>query len=273
MPGYFGTVGIGLHLGRDFRNTDDLEADRVVIINETIARTFFAGRDPIGLDLGFNLHGERPTTARIVGVVKDARIGSLADEPGFQIYTSFAQTPILRMALMVRTRMSRSAAVDALQTAVWANDADIPLGNVAEMDEIFEASIRGERVLGGLVALFAVMAFLLAAMGLYGALSYYVVRRTQEIGVRIALGATAHRVMTLVLIKGLGLVVTGLVVGVVCSLAATRFLRQQLFEVGPNDPATFAGVIVCFLSVGAIACMLPAARAARVDPLVTLNAD
>ncbi len=273
MPGYFGAMGIPFRSGRDFRNTDDLDSGLMVIVNEAIARAFFSDRDPIGRELSFNLYGEMATTATIVGVVENVRISSLTAEPGFQIYLPYAQKPTLRMSLIVRTRMPRADLVDALQAAVWANDPDIPLGGLAGLEEIIEASLWGERVLGGMVAIFAATALLLAAMGLYGVLAHYVVRRTREIGVRIALGAAAHRVVALVLVKGVGLVGMGLVIGVLCSLAATRLLRQQLFEVGPGDPATLAGVVVCFITVGTLACLLPAVRAARVDPLLALSAD
>jgi predicted lysophospholipase L1 biosynthesis ABC-type transport system permease subunit len=214
-----------------------------------------------------------PTILQIVGVVGDIRMNSMARAPGFQMYFPYKQMPSPAMSLAIRTGGDPMLVVGAVRSALRARDADIPLANLATMEEIVSSSVSAARTLNVTLTFFAAVAVLLAVIGLYGVLAYHVARRIREIGIRVALGATSGNVLQLVLRRGLVLVFGGLGLGVISAAGATRLLEQQLFGVSPTDAATFVGVSVCFVIVGTLACVVPALRAARVDPLVALQAE
>jgi putative ABC transport system permease protein len=278
MPGYFATMGIPLLSGRDIEKTDDQTAARRLVINEAMARGLFPDQDPIGREVGVNVfrtssQAFEPTILQIVGVVGDIRMNSMARAPGFQMYFPYKQMPSPAMSLAIRTGGDPMLVVGAVRSALRARDADIPLANLATMEEIVSSSVSAARTLNVTLTFFAAVAVLLAVIGLYGVLAYHVARRIREIGIRVALGATSGNVLQLVLRRGLVLVFGGLGLGVISAAGATRLLEQQLFGVSPTDAATFVGVSVCFVIVGTLACVVPALRAARVDPLVALQAE
>lgn len=177
------------------------------------------------------------------------------------------------MNLVVRTSADPASLVAPIRAAVLELDSQVPLSNVATMSDILSESLGRNRVVGMTIALFGAVALFLAMIGLYGVLAYFVTSRTQEIGVRVAFGASGGHVIRLVISRGLVLVSSGLAVGLPGSVAVTRMLRSQLYEVAPTDPLAITGVVTCMLLVGTLACLFPARRAARLDPVVALKAE
>ncbi len=273
MPGYFETMNIPIVAGRDVEEGDDRDSPRVVVINEVMARTLYPDRNPIGLDVMIEMGAVEPTPVQIVGVVRDARINMLALEPGSQFYFSQAQMGYRGLSIAVRTLGDTDLVLGPVRDALAARDRNIPLANVATMEEILSDSIASTRVVNVTLAVFAAVALFLAAIGLYGVLAYHVSRRLHEIGVRMALGATAGNVISLVFRKGILLVGLGLGSGLAVALWATRLLQQQLFSIQALDPATYAGVVVCFVVVGTLACMLPVIHAVRIDPVEAFRGE
>ena len=273
LPGYFETMDIPLLAGRDVEDGDGQDSPRVVVINEVMARSLYPDQDPIGLEVAVNMGAVDPMLMRIVGVVGDARVNMIALEPGFQIYFSEAQMGYTRLSLAIRTQGDPDVVLGPLRSALSARDSNIPLANVTTMEEILSDSVAATRVINFTLAIFAAVALFLAAIGLYGVLAYQVARRLHEIGVRIALGATSSNVVRLVFQKGMFLVGLGLGLGLIVAVWATRLLQQQLFSIVPTDPTTYVGVAVCFVMVGVLACLLPAIRAVRIDPVEAFRGE
>jgi putative ABC transport system permease protein len=278
QPGYFATMGIPILSGRDVERTDGFGARPKFVINEAMARRLFPDQDPIGRAVAVNIwlnESQRFETRvmEVVGVVGDIRVNSMAAAPGSQMYFPYAQLPHASMSLAVRTAGEPMSVVGAVRAALRARDPKIPLANLDTMEEIVSHSVSDRRTLNVTLTLFATVAVALAVIGLYGVLAYHVTRRIREIGIRVALGATEGKVMQLVLRRGLVLVSTGLVLGIGVAAGTTRILQPQLYGVSPTDPATFVVVSVSFAAVGVLACLLPAMRATRVDPLVALQAE
>jgi ABC-type antimicrobial peptide transport system permease subunit len=237
------------------------------VINDVMAKTLYPDQNPIGLEVVVEMGAVDPTPIRIVGVVADARINVIALEPGFQVYFSEAQMGYTTLSLAVRANGDPDMVLGPIRDALAARDRNIPLSNVTTMQDILADSIAATRIVNITLAVFAAVALSLAAVGLYGVLAYHVVQRLHEIGVRIALGATASKVLSLVFKKGMMLVVVGLVAGLGVAAWVTRALEQQLYGIEPTDPVTFVGVTVCFVLVGILACLVPAIRAVRTDPV------
>ena len=273
LPGYFETMDIPLLAGRDIEDGDISELPRVIVINEIMARTLYPDQNPIGLQVAVNMGAVDPMLMRIIGVVGDARVNMIALEPGFQMYFSEAQMGYTTLSLAIRTQGDPDVVVGPLRSALSNRDSNIPLANVSTMEEILSDSVAATRVINVTLAIFAAVALFLAAIGLYGVLAYQVARRLHEIGVRIALGATSSNVVRLVFQKGMLLVALGLGLGLIVALWATRLLEQQLFSIVSTDPATYIGVAVCFVFVGAMACMVPAMRAVRIDPVEAFRGE
>jgi putative ABC transport system permease protein len=267
MPGYFDTMGISLLEGRDLEISDDRESPGVVVINDVMAKSLYPDQSPIGLEVMIEMGAVDPTPLRIVGVVANARVNMIALEPGFQVYFSEAQMGYTTLSLAVRTHGNTDMVLGPVRDALAARDRSIPLANVNTMENILADSIASTRVINVTLAIFAAVALFLAAIGLYGVLAYHVAQRLHEIGVRMALGATGGDVVGLVFRKGMILVAVGLVLGLGVAIWATRALQQQLYGVAPTDPTTFVGVAVCFALVGTMACLVPATRAVRIDPV------
>lgn len=274
--GYTETMGIPIVEGRSFQATDE-GGDLVVLVNETMAATFWPGTSPLGRRVkpGF---GELPWLT-VVGVVKDVKQGGVDKKTGTELYFHTEQVGrALRFAdrnmnVILRTDVSVSALASSIQRVVAAKDASLPIIDLRAMDEVFSQAIGRPRLLARLLLGFAILALLMAAIGTYGVLAYVVAERRREIGIRMALGAARARVLSMVLRQGLGLTLVGLVVGLAGALAVNRLAATLFFGVEPADPATYAAVAVFICLVGLVACYAPARRATRVDPIVVLRQE
>ena len=270
-PSYFKTMGIPLLSGRTFTAADDERAPLVVVISESLARRGWPGASPVGRRL---LVGRFPGFAEVVGVVGDVKNAGLAQPPQPQAYTPYAQRPWPAMTLVVRAAGGDPlGVVNAVRAAVWSVDRELPVTEVETVAASMADSIATTRLTALLLALFAFTALAIAAIGLYGVIAQTVVRRTREVGIRIALGADARSVVALVARDALRLAAAGMALGVVAAALTVRVIRGLVFDVSPADPATYAAVIVVFALTAIAAAILPVRRALRVDPLVALRAE
>jgi putative ABC transport system permease protein len=270
-PDYFRAMGIPLLRGRFFTEADAAGAPNAGIIDQRIANRVWPGQDPIGkrFKLG-KLEWDVPWTT-IVGVVGHIRNDSLDTDPRAQVYWSYLQRPQARTALVVRTRGEPMQLASAVRGQVRAVDPGQPVYDVRSMDDVMSHSVAQRRLTTLLLGIFAGLALMLAAIGIYGVISYSVSRRTREVGIRMALGARQGDVLGMVAKQGLLLALAGVGVGVGASLALTRVLAGMLFGITATDPLTFAAVSVFLVLVALAAAWLPARRAARTDPLVALR--
>jgi putative ABC transport system permease protein len=267
-PGYFKAMGIPLLKGRLLDERDVKEA-RVLLINETIAKKYFPGVDPVGKQLEVSWDGSGPD--EIVGVVGDIREGALNKEPEPAIYWSHARESYPGMALIVRTSGDASRFVSAVQKEIRAIDPEQPIADVRTMEQVIAKSITRPRFNTLLLSIFAGVALVLASVGLYGVMNYSATQRTHEVGIRMALGATRADIMRLVVGNGMMLTFTGIVIGVVASVALTRVMANLLFGITATDLTTFVGVSAILAAVAFIANYIPARRATRVNPVIALR--
>jgi putative ABC transport system permease protein len=265
---YFQAMQIPLRRGRMFTGQDLQVAPKVLIVNETMARRYWPNQDPIGKRVG---NGARDGWMPVVGVVGDVRHMSLAQEPDAEIYMPLAQNPQSAMKLAVRTSSDPLRFAPALSRAVLELDRDQPISRVASMEQNLADSLATKRVSTLLLGIFATVALLLAAIGIYGVISFSVTRRRHEIGVRMALGARAGDVLWRVVAQGTLLAAMGVLLGMGASLVLTRVIGSLLYGVQATDPLVFAVVPLLLLAVAAVASFVPARRAARVDPMVALR--
>jgi len=273
-PDYFKTLRINLLKGRVFTDQDRAGAPRVAIINQTTAETFFPGEEPLGKRIRVGVGTSYETTEKfveIVGVVADVRYGRLeaAIEPG--VYLSSLQPTDPIQTLIVRTPLDPAAITAAIRQEVLALDRNVPLTAIQTMRERVAEVTSRTRFIAVLLGLFAGLALLLAAIGIYGVMAYSVSARTREIGIRIALGAQPRDVLRLVLREGAMPVIAGLVLGLLAARASLHVLQSQLYDLSATDPLTFAGVAVLLLLVALLACYLPARHATKVNPLSALR--
>jgi putative ABC transport system permease protein len=273
--GYFDVMGIPLLRGRGFVEADRLDAPPVVVINQRLADLYFPDEDPIGrrIRIGYAHARDAERVREIVGIAGNTRDSGLAQEPMPLYYVHYRQTPEPAMDVVVRTGGDGAAAVAALRREVAELDRDIPLYSARTLQEHVRGSTGGRRFRALLLGSFALVALLLASIGIYGVMAYTVAERTREIGIRMALGAARGDVMKQVLRNGLMLAVAGIALGALGALATGRLLSSFLFGVTPTDPPTFAFVALFLLAVAAAACYLPAHRATRVDPTVAMGAE
>ncbi|HEX5474642.1 MAG TPA: ABC transporter permease [Vicinamibacterales bacterium] len=272
-PGYFAAVGTRVMEGRAFTGADNTAGAPVAIVSQAMANAYWPGQDAIGRQVGLPI---LPYNMTVVGVVADVKHASLRESSGPEIYVPFTQKvwPSMQtMRLAVRSSADPSATAAAVREAVRAEDPDLPLARVQTLQAIVDGAVARQRFTMLLLVGFGVVALVLACVGLYGAASYTVTQRTQEIGVRVALGASRARVVELMLGRGLRLTLAGVAIGLVAALGVTRTMRGFLFGVTPTDVPTFAAVSALLVAVGTLACYLPARRAASVDPVVALRHD
>ena len=274
-PDYFRALRIAFHAGRDFNEHDTTTSQGVAIINETAARKYWAGENPIGqsLRLHAGVSEVRQMPRVVVGVVNDVRYGGLDVEPQGEVYIPHSQHPVDGLVMTLRTRGNPRDAIGDARGVLRRLDPNMPMSDIATMEDIVAESIAARRFSLVLLTGFAGVALLLAAIGIYGVLSYTVGQRTKEIGVRMAMGAPRGHVLRLVVSEGVTLVIFGLTVGIVLALALTGVVRGLLYEVQPHDPSTLAGVGAALVAVALTASYVPARRAASVDPVQALRTE
>jgi predicted permease len=269
---YFRTMGIQMRAGRAFNETDRADAPPVVIINETLARRFFSAEDPLGKRL--DSHNPQSPWLSIVGVVADVKHLGLDEEVNPEIYYPDSQTPAYTDPILaVRTTIDPLLMVAAIRNEVAAGDPDQPVYDVMTMDERLANSIAPHRNGMMLFGVFAAIALIIGTIGIYGVISYSVGQRTREIGIRMALGADGSDVTMMILKQGLKLISAGVAIGSIISWALTRLMENLLFEVSATDPPTFIAVALILSIVALLACLVPARRATKVDPMIALRAE
>lgn len=269
-PRYHQVMGIPIVRGRGFTEHDRMGAPRVAVINEAMARLYFAGQDPLGKRLWL---GRDDAPAEIVGVARDSKYHSLTETslPHFDTPSLQEEEYGLFATLHIGTKGDATSLIASVRREVMALDPTLPIASVRTLREELSHSLAAVRMAAALTSLFGVAAMLLAAIGVYGVMSYAVTRRTHEIGLRMALGASRTHVLGLVIGRGLRLAVAGIGLGLLAAFAATRIIANMLYGVEATDPVTFAGVAALLSCVALLACYIPARRAAKVDPLVALR--
>jgi predicted permease len=270
-PEYLRVMGIRLLAGRFFSSEDAMSTQSVSVVSQTMARTYFPNEDPIGKRITFGFPPNPETEHEIVGVVGDVRDIALGQNPGPMMYVPYAQAPFWGANLVVKSTLGTAGVAAAIRRQVAKIDKDLPVTDVAQMPDIIDDSLAQQKFSTFLLGLFAAMALVLAATGIFGVISYSVSRRTHEIGIRVALGASRQAILRMVLRETLILAIGGLTVGVPCALAASRLLGHMLFGISADDPATLAIVALSLATVAALAGYVPARRAMRVDPMVALR--
>ena len=283
MGDYFDAMGVGLRRGRFLSPQDGAQSEPVVVINETMARTFWAGLEPIGQRIAWGGPRDHGPWMRIVGIVGDVKQGPLATATVAQTYQPWVQSiadgvsaetlfgSLRSLTLIVRTSGDPLATAGAIQAHVRAIDPSLPVTQVRTMEAVVQESAAPQRFNTVLLGGFAAVALALAAIGIAGVLSTAVSRRTPEIGLRMALGAKRGDVLRMVIGQGMTLVLIGLAIGIPSAFLATRLIASLLFATETHDVVTFAGATALLLAVSFVACYLPARRATRVDPMVALR--
>ncbi len=274
-PGYFATLGIPLLRGRDLELSDTRGRPGVVIVNQTLANRDWPGQDPIGKRIGMG-SDDSPDESQwltVVGVVADSKRSDIDAGQPAAVYLPHTQFILPFMAVIVRSPSSEDVVATAVRDATRALDPELPIGDVETVEHLLERATGQPRFRAVLTSSFAVAALVLAAVGLYGLISYTVAQRIPEIGVRLALGATPGQIGRLIVGQGLGLVAIGVVIGIGGSVAATRLLEGLLFSVSATDPVVYAALAALLLLIAGAACYVPARRAMRVDPLTALRSE
>ncbi len=272
-PGFFRTMGIPQVIGRDFTSADRIESPLVAIVNETLVTRYLGGENPLGHRLNVFLGPPDRRVFEIVGVVGDIKLASLDGEVRPTVYIAHPQFTIPVMTFVARTEGNPELLVPGVSAAVHGIDPELPLADVRTMDAVVDATVARPRIVAVLLTVFAVMALALAAVGVYGVMAYSVAQRTQEIGVRMALGATADSVFGLVLGQALRLVGIGVVAGLAAAAALTRLLGTLLYETEPLDPVTFIVTAALLMVVAMLASYIPARRGTRIAPIQALRAE
>jgi putative ABC transport system permease protein len=272
--GYFEALGIPLLKGRAFTAQDNLDSPPVVIVNEAFARQLLPpGKDPIGRRISIQKPADAGSWRTIVGVIGDVHSSSLSEPPHLQLYLPHTQINQNVMMVVVKSHLAQAELVAAAKAAVKELDPALPLAGIRTMEGVLSSATERPRFSAYLLALFACLALLLALVGISGSVAWAVSQRTQEMGLRMALGAQSYDLLKLVVGQGIKPVLLGLALGLAGALALTRLMRGLLFEVSATDPATFVGITTGLLVVALLACWIPARRATKVDPMIALRCD
>jgi putative ABC transport system permease protein len=272
-PAYFRTLRAPIRAGREFNDNDLPNSPGVAIINEMLARQYFAGEDPVGKKLTISYLNSR-VTREIVGVARDIKQEEPSKPMKPEIFVPFAQLPWFSGTLLVRSINPDPLTVkNAAQQAIWSVNKELPESKVETLEQALSTQIAEPRLYTLLLGVFAAAALLLAAIGVYGVMSYAVTQRAREIGVRMALGAQTRDVLKLVIGQGMSLTLAGVAIGLVASAALTRFMKGLLFDVSATDPLTFAAITLLLSFVALLACSIPARRATKVDPMAILRSE
>jgi putative ABC transport system permease protein len=267
-PDYAKTMGIAVVAGRPFTDHDDADAPPVALVNQNIVRKFWPNQNPLGKRVTV---GNLPKPFEIVGVLGDVKNSGLAEAPGPEVFVPYPQLASPLLFLSVRTSLDPHSLASALRAQVAAADPDQPLTEIQTMEERLELASASPRFTMLLIGVFSATAFILAAVGIYGVIAYSVAQRTQELGIRIALGAEKFDILRLVIGNGLTLSLTGIVIGLAGSIAMTRLMSAMLYETSSTDPLIFGASAALFLAVATVASYLPARRATRIDPADALR--
>jgi predicted permease len=267
-------MGVPVLQGRDFTDQDTEDSTPVVIVSQLIVKRYWKNQDAIGkrLKLGPPDDSNSPWLT-VVGIVGDVKQGSLDAETTPHVYRPYSQEPVRSLNFVARSVGEPASLAPTLRAAIWGLDPQLVMARVRTMDQVIKESTSPRRFNLFLLGAFAVLAMVLAAIGIYGVISYSVARRSHEIGIRMALGAHPSNIITLILRQGLLLLGMGVAIGVGGALVLTRFLSSFLYGIRPADPVTFVGVIIILTGIGLLASYIPARRAVRVDPMSTLRND
>jgi putative ABC transport system permease protein len=272
-PDFFHTMEIPILKGRPFDKQDVKNGQNVIIINDTLARRDFPGEDPIGKRMTYKANPKEEDWVMVVGIVKDTKPRALDGEPVAEMYTPFAQQPDSSMAFMIRTTSKPEGIIAAVRQTVQSLDKYQPVYGIRTLESVMSEAVAKPRFRTFLLGVFAVVALILAMVGIYGVMSYSVTQRTHEIGIRVALGAQGSDVLKLVIGYGMALAFVGVGIGLVASFALTRVMSQFLFGINPTDPLTFTVIVLLLSGVALLACFLPARRAMKIDPIIALRCE
>jgi putative ABC transport system permease protein len=273
LPNYFQTMGIPLVKGRAFTALDARDTPPVAIVNETFIKRYFPNEDPLNKRFTFGGGGLNARWITIVGVVRDTKRQGVEQPVRIESWFPLAQRPSGSMEVVLRTTGDPLALSRAAREAVWSLDRNLPIPKIQTMEQILSERVAQRRLNMLLLGLFALVALILAAVGIYGVMNYAVTQRTHEIGIRMALGAQGADVLRMVVWQGMSLTLVGVALGLLAALALTRVMRNLLFEVGATDPLTFAALAVLLTGVALVACWIPARRATKVDPMIALRCE
>jgi putative ABC transport system permease protein len=270
-PGYFETMRIPLLQGRSFEESDDATHPQAVIIDQTLARENFGTENPVGRHIVLPFGSRVPQ--EVIGVVGAVHDSSLTGAPEATIYFSYMQAPAQTMTMVVRTALPQNALLPEIRNAIWSVDRTQPVFEVRSMPEIMGNLTSAPRIAFILLDILAVVALILAAIGIYGVTSYNVGQRTQEVGLRLTFGASPNTILKMLVRQATTLTLLGVAAGLLCALLMTRLMSSLLYGVSSTDPTTFLGATALVTIVATIACYLPARRAVRIDPLAALHSE
>ena len=269
-PAYFQTLGIPMLKGRSFSDADLEKSNQVVVISQSLAARYWPHEDPLGRHIQI---ARQPATAEIVGIVSDVRNRGVGADMGDELYTPLPQRPWGTMNVLVKTSGDPMQIVSAVRSAIQSVDRDQPMTQVRSLEESLSSAVGQQRISALLLGIFAALALVLAAIGIYGVTSYSVAQRSKEIGIRIAMGAQPRDVLRLILGFGARLAFIGVIIGVIAALLLTQLMKTILFGVTATDPATLAAVSLTLIAVTLLACYIPARRAMTVDPVIALRSE
>ena len=273
LPGYFATMEIPLVKGRVIEATDVAGSAPVIVLNRTTAEIVFPEEDALGRQVAVDVGQDEPGLFNVVGVVENHQLSSLVGAPRPAMFFPYAQQPVGTMRLAVGTATNSKGLIRPIQERVWELNRNIVLSDAQTMEDALSNSVANTRSITTVLVLFAAVALALAALGLHGVLTFFVTQRVHEIGIRVALGASRRGVLRLVFTRGMMLVAVGLILGTVGAIGATRLVGGMLYQISATDPVTFTGAIGFFLIVALAACLVPAWKALRVNPLEALRVE